>query len=142
MANVHKDFHGALSFGLEFLEEHYGEEGRGAFLSGLADTVYKPLVEDIRARGLVALREHWQTIFDLEDGEIEMRDEGDVLVLEVHRCPAITHMQARGYAIADHFCEHTHIVNEAVCDAAGYTCGVAYDQDAGRCTQRFRRVEA
>ena len=51
MPNVHKDFHGALSYGLQFLEENYGKEGLQAFLSGLASTVYKSLCEDLRIRG-------------------------------------------------------------------------------------------
>ena len=137
MANVHKDFHGGLSYGLQFIENEYGEEGLRDFLTGLADTVYKPLVEDVRARGLPALREYWQTIFDLEDGDVEMTMDGETLVLTVKRCPAIWHMKEHGYAVADHFCEHTRIVNEAVCKAAGYESSVEYDQEAGRCVQRF-----
>jgi len=137
MANVHKDFHGALSYGLQFVEDNYGTEGVDDFLSGLASSVYRPLVEALRERGFDALREHWQTVFDLEQGEFEMHTQDGVLTLRVHRCPAICHMKERGYAIAEHFCEHTRIVNEAVCKAAGYCSSVEYDQDAGRCVQRF-----
>ena len=140
MANVHQDFHGGLSYGLQFVEDRYGQEGLRDFLSGLADTVFKPLVEDLRARGLPALRDHWQTIFELEDADFELRMEGDTLVLDVRRCPAITHMKGHGYAVADHYCEHTRIVNEAVCKAAGYASSVEYDQEAGRCVQRFWRA--
>ena len=137
MANVHKDFHGALSYGLQFVEDHYGQDGLRDFLSGLADTMFKPLVEDLRARGLPALRDHWQTIFKLEDGDFDLRMDGDTLVLDVRRCPAVSHMKEHGYAVADHYCEHTRIVNEAVCKAAGYASSVEYDQEAGRCVQRF-----
>ena len=140
MPNVHKDFHGALSFGLAFVEESYGEEGLREFLEGLADTVYRPLVDDVRARGLAALQKHWERIFALEEGEAETLLEGDTLTLRVTRCPAVTHMQEQGYAIAPHFCEHTRIVNEAVCRAAGYTAEIEYDQAKGACVQRFRRA--
>jgi len=140
MASVHKDFHGALSFGLQFVEDHYGEQGLQDFLSGLADTVYQPLAADLRERGLPALRDHWQTVFEQEQADFELRMDGDVLVLDVRRCPAVTHMNEHGYAVAQHFCEHTRIVNEAVCKAAGYTASVEYDQEAGRCVQRFRKA--
>jgi len=135
--NVHKDFHGAMSFGLEFLERHYGSQGVEEFLSGLANTVYRDLVDDLRKRGLPALRDHWQHIFTIEEGEVEFKMEGETLVLHVHRCPAIDHMKGRGYAVARRFCEHTGIVNDAVCRAAGYVAEVDYDQSAGRCVQRF-----
>ncbi|HUW60023.1 MAG TPA: hypothetical protein VMZ06_03370 [Candidatus Bathyarchaeia archaeon] len=140
MANVHKDFHGALSYGLQFLDEHFGQEGVRAFLSGLAESVYKPLVEDVRSRGVVALRDHWQHVFALEGGEIELREEGHSLELRVLRCPAIAHMKQHNYPVAARFCEHTRVVNEAVCRAAGFECEVEYDQPAGRCVQRFWRA--
>jgi len=137
MADVHKDFHGALSYGLQFVEDNYGREGLDDFLSRLAESVYLPLVDGIRARGLDALHEHLQTIFELEQGEFEMHTQDGVLTLRVHRCPAICHMKEHRYAVAEHFCEHTRIVNEAVCKAAGCRSSVEYDQDAGRCVQRF-----
>jgi hypothetical protein len=140
LANVHKDFHGALSYGLSFLQERFGPDGARAFLEGLASTVYRPLVEDLQARGLPALRDHWQRIFDLEGGDAEMQLTEDELVLRVHRCPAIAHMREHGYPVADNFCEHTRIVNDAICRAAGYEADLEYDQEAGRCVQRFRRA--
>ena len=81
-------------------------------------------------------------MFRLEEGDFETRYEGGVLVLDVRACPAIHHMRANHYAIAEHFCEHTRIVNEAICAEAGYACSVEYDQEAGRCVQRFWRAES
>jgi len=137
MPNVHKDFHGALSYGLQFVHDNCGEEAAHEFLAGLAETVYQPLVEDMRRRGLAALRDHWQRVFDLEGGEIELAGSGDSLELRVIQCPAIAHMREHNYAIADRFCEHCRIVNGAICGAAGFDAGVEYDQKAGRCVQRF-----
>ena len=39
MANVHKDFHGALSYGVQFLEREYGPEGLREFLDVVGDRV-------------------------------------------------------------------------------------------------------
>lgn len=139
MPNVHKDFHGALSYGIQFVEERYGLDGVGDYLKKLADGVYKPLCDDLRTRGLDALRDHWTTVFDLEQGDYEMQTEGDTLVLTVRRCPAITHMREHEYAVADHYCEHTRLLNEAICASAGYASSVDYDQNVGTCVQRFWR---
>ncbi len=141
MANVHKDFHGALSYGLQFVEQNYGVSDLEDFLKGLSRTVYLPLAEGLRARGLEALREHWQSIFEMEGGDFEQEMEGDTLVLRVRRCPAICHMQQHGYTVAEHFCEQTRVVNEAVCKEAGYCSSVEYDQSAGSCVQRFWREQ-
>ena len=137
MANVHKDFHGAFSYGIQFIMQSYGMEGLKAYLNKLADTVYTPLVKGLRDEGLSALRDHWDRIFTLEGGKFEQREEDGVLVLEVHECPAIAHMKKQGYTIDPNFCEHTRILNEAICSRAGYQSSVEYDQEAGQCVQRF-----
>lgn len=135
--NVHKDFHGALSYGLDFLHTAYGDDGMRQFLSGLAESVYWALVEDMKFRGLAALEDHWRNIFALEAGDCDLFLLGGVLTLRVHRCPALHHLRQQGYAESKHFCEHTRIVNEAICRAAGYRTEVQYDQAAGSCVQRF-----
>lgn len=140
--NVHKDFHGALSYGMQFVVENYGLDGLERYLDRLADSVYAPLVERLKTEGLDALRTHWTHVFDLEGGEYEFRTDGNALVFEVKKCPAIAHMKAQGYAIAPHFCEHTRLMNAAICKRAGYECSVEYDQDAGQCVQRFWKDDA
>lgn len=137
MPNVHKDFHGALSYGIDFIVGKYGLEGLRKYITGMADTVYAPLVNEIRNEGLSALRTHWDSIFTVEEGEFEMDEEDGVLTLHVRTCPAIAHMKARGYTISPHFCEHTRMLNEAICARSDYVCDIEYDQEAGSCVQRF-----
>ena len=141
-ANVHKDFHGALSYGIRFLTERYGEEKMRSFLLGLGQTVYKPLGDALQKEGLSALETHLVSTFEAEDGVVESELKDEELIFRVHECPAIAHMKANGYAIAENFCEHTRLVNESICAGRGYACSVDYDQDAGRCVQRFWREES
>ncbi|MBM4045119.1 MAG: hypothetical protein FJ279_08395 [Planctomycetes bacterium] len=136
---VHKDFHGAMSYGLTFLQRQYGDREMEDYLRQVGRVVYSPLSRALRERGLVALEEHWRRIFTLEGGDFDLRYEGEALVLEVRRCPAIHHMRQRGYHVADRYCEHTRLVNDEICRAAGYQASVQYDQAAGRCIQRFWR---
>ena len=139
--NVHKDFHGAMSYGIQHVYERYGEEAMTAFLQQVAREVYGPLTERLRKEGLKALEEHWRRIFTVEEGDFELSYERERLVLKVHKCPAIHHMKPHGYAIADKYCEHTRLVNEGICHAAGYECSVEYDQENGRCVQQFWRKD-
>lgn len=142
MANVHKDFHGALSYGIQFLVDNYGLEGLQKYLDGLSSSVYAPLVKDLEEQGLDALRKHFDEIFTLEKGKFEFREEDNALVFDVKECPAIAHMKAQGYEISPHFCEHTRMLNEAICTKAGYQSSVDYNQEEGRCVQRFWKEEA
>jgi len=142
MANVHKDFHGSMSYGLQYLYEKYGEKEMVLYLKELARTVYRPLTEGLKMRGLPALEEHWDYIFTIENGDFEIGyEENDVLFLKVKKCPAIFHMREHNYQIADKYCEHCRIINEEICHPAGYECSVKYDQNKGSCIQKFWRGE-
>lgn len=137
VANVHKDFHGCMSFGLKFLLENYGPAEVEEYLRRAARNVYAPLIESLRSEGLPALKDHWQRIMALEDADFDLRLADDALVLEVKKCPAIRHMRAHGYSVSENFCESTRIVNDEICRQAGYAASTEYDQDNGRCIQRF-----
>ena len=139
-AYLHQDFHGALSAGIEFLHRQYGEEAVRDYLRQFARTFYAPLTQALRERGLEALREHFQRIYDLEGAACRITCSADELTLEVDACPAVTHMRAQGYPVARLFVETTRTVNEAICEGTPFAAElVAYDEETGRSIQRFYR---
>lgn len=136
---LHKDFHGALSFAATYVEQQFGAEGLAEFLHTAARNVYRPLFGRIRRQGLPALRDHLQDVFSKEGGEFKLTCGDAELVIEVTKCPAISHMRDRGYEIAEHFCEITRIVNRAIAEETGYGSSVEYAPEQGACVQRFWR---
>lgn len=136
---LHKDFHGALSFAVDYVEERFGRDGLNEFLERVARNVYRPLIESVRSQGLQALAEHWEDTFATESAEYAVERQEDTLSVTVSRCPAIAHMAERGYRVARHFCETTRIVNETIARLAGCESEVEYDQQKGACVQRFRK---
>lgn len=139
MSGIHKDFHGIHSFILEYVQERYGDAFLEKGLRRIGQIVYAPVAKNLAKQGLDYLEEYWREIFEAEDGEISTRREGETLVLEVKKCPAIAHLHAKGMPVARRFCDHTRIINEEICRAAGYESDVEYDQQHGRCVQRFRK---
>lgn len=137
---LHKDFHGALSAGIEYLDRHYGEEAVREYLRRFALSFYAPLIADITKRGLVALKEHFETIYAREGGRIRTILTPGELILEVEACPAVTHMRQQGYAVAGRFIETQRTVNAALCEGTPFEAElVEYDPQTGRSVQRFRR---
>ena len=135
--HIHKDFHGAFSYGLKYLKENYGEEMLKAYLIQVARNVYSPLIEQIKKEGLSAMEDHQRKIFTTEEADFELKHEGDKLVLKVKVCPALRHMKEKRYPVFEKFCEHDRIVTGIICQDAGYGCSVDYDQDKCSCIQRF-----
>lgn len=137
---LHKDFHGALSTGIQYLDEHYGEDAVREYLWQFARSYYAPLIADIADRGLIALKEHFDKLYAIEGGDVRVKFSEDELVLEVKACPAVSHMRANGYSIARLFHETTRTVNEALCEGTPYAAElVEYDKETGRSVQRFYR---
>ena len=64
---IHKDFHGALSAAIEYLHKNYGEQAVRDYLWQFANTFYSPLKDALSERGLVALKEHFEKIYKIEE---------------------------------------------------------------------------
>lgn len=137
---LHQDFHGALSAGIEYLHETYGEEAVRQYLWQFARSFYAPLTEALNSRGLVALEEHFRMVYDLEGGKLRFALSDNELRIEVEACPAVTHMRQHGYPVARLFRETTDTVNQAICDGTPFATElVEYDETTGRSLQRFHR---
>ena len=140
---LHMDFHGALSCGIEYLHEHYGEGAVREYLREFTVTFYAPLRQALREQGLAALKDHFEAVYRLEGGEAQFELSADELLIRVAACPAVRHMRAHGYPVARLFHETTRTVNEALCEDTPYVAElVEYDPQTGRSVQRFRRRSA
>ncbi|MCL5985607.1 MAG: hypothetical protein M1371_03475 [Actinobacteria bacterium] len=140
--DVHKDFHGAMSFSMSYVRNKFGEEKLRDFFKKSALEVHQPLIDKIKKDGLGVLKNYLESAYTMEDGEFEIKLDTDELLLRVKKCPAILHMKKFGYQIDDEFCEmSTKVVNEAIASAAGLRSSVKYDQENGCCEQRFYREE-
>lgn len=134
---VHKDFHGAMSYGLKYVHDSYGDSGVKEYLEELANTVYSPLSENLARKGLKVLENHWKKIFNLEEADCKLFYKDNVLNLRINKCPAISHMKKYNYEIFNKFCEHCKILNDEICRNAGYQSSIEYAQNKGKCLQKF-----
>ena len=137
---LHKDFHGALSVGLEYLEEHYGEEAVREYLRQFTRSYYAPLTERLRREGLAALEEHFARLYRAEGAQSRISRTADDLYVEVDACPAVLHMREHSYPVARLFYETTKTVNEALCEDTPFSAELLdYDEATGRSIQHFYR---
>ena len=137
---LHKDFHGALSAGIEYLHENYGEEAVRQYLRQFARSYYAPLTEALASRGLIALEEYLRKVSDLEGGAVRFELSEDELRIVVEACPAVMHMREHGYPVARLFRETTDTVNRAICEGTPFVAElVEYEEETGRSVQRFYR---
>ncbi len=138
---LHKDFHGALSGGIEYLETNFGEDAVKEYLRDFTLVFYAPLTEDLKKRGLVALKEHFERIYAVEKSPVEVTlDDDSELMVKVPYCPAVKHMRDHNYPVARLFVETSRTVNQAMCERTPYAAELLeYDEQTGKSVQRFSR---
>ena len=140
---LHKDFHGALSAGIEYLHDNYGEEGVREYLRQFATVFYAPLIARLKQKGLLVLKEYFERIYEIEGGDIETTFSDNELMISVKACPSVMHMREHGYPVAQLFHETTRTVNEALCEGTPFAAElVEYDEPTGRSVQRFCRKKS
>ena len=139
---LHKDFHNFMNLGIAYIADRYGDDAVRVYLRQFADSYYAPLKQDLIARGPVALMEHFEEIYRLEEAldDVEMHISDDVFVLKVKRCPAVAHMKKRGVKISPLFYETSKTVYETICEGTpfAYTLN-RYDASNGAALQHFYR---
>jgi hypothetical protein len=138
---LHKDFHGALCYAIKYLDDNFGPDAAEDYLKQVARTYFAPLTEKLKEDGLSALEKHWNKVFNEENGNFSIKNEGGTLILTVNECPAIAHMKKQGYFYTDRYCLTTVVVNETVCAEAGYQCSCHYERGEGKCVQKFWKSE-
>ncbi len=137
---LHKDFHGALSVGLEYLKATHGPEAVKEYLRQFTLSFYAPLRDDLQKRGLAALAEHYRRVYDIEQAEYTLDYDEDEMVLKTSACPAVTHMRKCGYSVSDMFVETIRTVNDTLCEGTPFAADlVEYDPQSGKSVQRFYR---
>ncbi|MEI6165807.1 MAG: hypothetical protein WCS52_01290 [bacterium] len=139
-AYFHRDFHGALSCGIEYLHVTYGENAVREYLREFAMTFYAPLRQALQANGLVALKAHFEAIYRQEGGEVQYELSDDELVIRVAACPAVQYMRTQGHPVARLYHETTRTINEALCEGTPFMAELLeYEPQTGRSVQRFSR---
>ena len=137
---LHKDFHGALSTGIAYLESQEGPEAVREYIRQFARTFYAPLTRSIQAGGLRVLRDRLESIYATEGGRIRITFSEDEMLLEVEECPAVMHMRQNGYAVAPLFHETSRSLYPAILEGTPFASEwLRHDPETGRCAVRFYR---
>ncbi|HHW31418.1 MAG TPA: hypothetical protein GXX20_07060 [Clostridiaceae bacterium] len=141
---LHRDFHNFMNLGINYVQELYGEEGVREYLRDFAMAFYAPLKEDIKKRGLAAIKDHYEKIYAIEEAsnDVEFTLSEDELIIKVNKCPAVTHIRSCGIEMAPLYYETFKTTNEVICEGSPFAYElVEYDKDTGRSLERFYRKE-
>lgn len=139
---LHRDFHNFMSMGIDYVQSLYGDQGVREYLRDFGLTFYAPLTKDIKERGLQAIKDHYEKIYNIEEAieDIEISLSEDELIIKVAKCPAVTHIKGMGMKVSPLYYETIKTINETICEGTPFAFElVEYDADTGKSIERFYR---
>lgn len=130
------DFYFAINATFRFIRSRLGEQGLIKYWTDIGRGYYRPVTRLWQEGGLPAVAAYWRDFFSAEPGsEVTVHEVANAVVLEVKRCPAITHLRNEQRTIEPSFCHHCYFVSEAMAAPSGLT--VRVEGGAGACRQTF-----
>ncbi|MGI6537506.1 MAG: hypothetical protein ACOX22_04065 [Caldicoprobacterales bacterium] len=141
---LHKDFHNLMNLGIEYIREKYGEDSVREYLARFAKAYYAPLKSALLKKGLIAVKEHYEKIYETEEALdfVSMSLSEDELIINVEKCPAVTHMRKSGVTPSPLYYELIKTVNEVICEETPFGFELlSYDQETGASRERFFRKD-
>lgn len=142
---LHRDFHFHGDLALRYLGEHFGENGVRGFLTDYVNNFYAPQIQDAKNRGLVAIKEWIERIYEIEESSHLLRCTltEDCLAVSISESPAISHLRATGTEPSKYYIEQTRTLYSAMADSLGLSFNLEYYDDTGKAefTLKTRKYE-
>lgn len=137
---LHRDFHNSMALGLQYIAEHYGEEGLREYLTQFVLAFHKPLLAKAKETGLAAIAEYFNWLYTEEEAPdaLEMSVMEDSVDVTIHYCPAVKHLKSRNRLVHESFASGTTVVYDVIAKECGLSFEmISYDQDTGAAKFRF-----
>jgi hypothetical protein len=137
---LHKDFHIALNYGLDYLHKNFGEDAVRDYLAKFANTYYSPFKITIKDKGLLAIKVYYEKIYEIEGARFDISFSQDELLIHLLASPAVMHIKAKGHPVCELFHESVTTVTKTICEDTPYDVEMLeYRDDNGAYRIRFFR---
>ncbi len=139
---LHRDFHLLGDNALSYCGATYGDNAVVGFLTDYVNNYYSPQIKDIKARGLVAIKEWIEKVYTVEEA-IELVDfdlQEKKLTVTIKKSPVIEYMHGLNQKPGKYYIEETRTLYSAVADSCGYGFNLEYyNEDGGTKFTFFER---
>ena len=138
----HKDFHNATNNGVEYLATKFGVSVLKEYLKDYTQNLYKNLINDIKEKGLVALKDMIVSTYEKEKSpdalKIDLSD--NELKVEIAYCPAVKHLKETGRVVSPYFKYTTETVMQEIADSTNIKFKMlSYDNETGKAEYKFTK---
>ena len=138
----HPDFHIAFNYGIEYLHKNFGEKAVREYLKKFANAYFAPLKKALTDKGLFAIKEHYERIFQIENAKFSLSISKNELLIHLAESPAVMYIKEKGHTVSPFFQETISTVNKEICKTTPYACELLeYEDENGAYKLRFFKNE-
>jgi hypothetical protein len=137
---LHPGFHRSMALGASFVMNHYSMDGLKEYLTQFTRAFHVPLLKAIQEKGLSAIAEYMQWLYDIEEAPdaLKMEQTDKDLLITIHYCPAVKFLKNEDFPLDESFACCTSMVYDALAEASGLGFEmIRYDHDTGAAQFRF-----
>ena len=136
---LHRDFHLSGDFALEYCGKMYGDNGVREFLYSFAQLNYAAVIADCKARGMAAIKEKLEQVYETEEASEVLHTEltDSQLIVTIDKSPVIEYMASLNQKPSKYYIEETRTVYAAIADGCDLGFELLYYNEDGGCSFRF-----
>lgn len=136
---LHRDFHLLGDLALKYCGEQFGDESVAEFLTDYTLNYYSPQIEDIKKRGLTAIKEWIEKIYEVEEAtellHTELTDTS--LTVKIDKSPVIEYMRSLNQQPSKYYIEETRTLYNVIAEACNFNFFLIDYNEDGTATFKF-----
>ena len=130
---LHRDFHLLSDNAIKYCGDTYGRDEAIKFLTSYTTRYYAPIIEDAKKRGLTAVKEWIERVYETEEASELLKTElsDNTLTVTIEKSPVIEYAATLNQKLSEYYIEQTRTLYKAFADAAGLTFSLEYYNEDG-----------
>ena len=140
---LHRDFHLSGDVALKYCAEKYGYNALIDFLTEYVKKYYSPRIQEIKERGLVALQEWIEKLYEIEENSELLHTEllENKLIVTIDKSPVIEYMHSLNQQPSEYYIEETRTLYRVIAEECGLDFRLEYYQEDGAAKMHFSYIE-
>ncbi len=136
---LHRDFHLLGDLALKYCGENFGDKAVVEFLTDYTLNYYAPQIKDIQERGLVAIKEWIERIYEIEEASELLHTEltDTSLTVNIDKSPVIEFMRSLNQQPSKYYVEETKTLYKVIADACNLYFFLIYYNEDGTASFKF-----
>jgi hypothetical protein len=125
---LHRDFHLLGDNALKYCAEIYGKDAVREFLRDFAKSYYAPQIELFKSRGLAAVKEWLEKLYETEESAELLSSElsDSILTVVIEKSPVIEYMHTLNQEPSEYYIEETRTLYAAIAEASNLSFKLEY----------------